>query len=237
MPGIHDPMTPLDELLADDIQASQDTGDLEAMFERLAEETTQPATGLDRLRELPGWARVGMGLALGAVVATSIVATMGLRADVEGINSLRLFLSVAALVGGATVATTLSLRGLHQTELGWKGVLAALLLLGLPAVSALVPHAWEGVDVEAPIAGCMAMGGIASALVAGVVVLLSRWRAPALSSLALAGSSGGLIAFATQQLYCPAVGEQHLLIGHAGVGVVTAIVLVLAGLGLRSLGR
>ena len=237
MAGIHDPMTPLDELLADDLRAPAVTEDLEAMLARLVEDTAQPPTGLDRLRELPGWARVGAGLVLGAVVAGSIVAATGFRGDLEAIDGLRLGLSVAALLGGATIATTLSLRGLHQPELGWKGGLAALLLLALPAVSALVPGTWQGVDIEAPITGCMALGGIASAIMAGLVVLLSRWRAPALSSLALAGSSGGLIAFATQQLHCPAVGGQHLLVGHAGVGVLTAGALVLAGLGLRALGR
>ena len=122
-----------------------------------------------------------------------------------------------------------AMRGPHQPELGRRAWMIAAALIVVPGLSPLVPGLWEGMPGSPPIAlACLGMGFAAACLGAGALLLLSRWHGTSLSRVVLVGSSGGLMGFAAQALFCPAGGLAHQLIQHSSLALLAAIALLAA---------
>lgn len=209
--------------------------DLDAMFAAVAAETVDRKRSVrDRLRELPTPMRIALAM-LGALIMTgaALVVTR-IRADITGQALLRYGLAMAAIAALVGVAFAVSMRGPHQRPVG-RGVWAFIVVvLAIPLVLSVIPGLWECERAPAvhPIGGvhvpCLLLGIMTGALTAGVAWLFQRTDVPVFWRAGAAVGGGGLTAFAMLQLHCPARDATHLIVTHAGVGLMLA--LVVAGL-------
>ena len=218
MPGIKDDMLP--KL---DIQPPSDE-EVQAAFDAVLAETEQDASSLERLRRLPTAARVAAAFLVSIVIAGGLVAMMGLRTDLGGLDKGPLAAGLIGLVGAALISTTAALRGPHRPGLGLRSWLLAGALIGVPALSPLVPGLWDGRPGYAGW-GCLMMGFIATGIGAAAIVVLSRWPGE-LSRMAFIAASGGLMAFAAQTLFCPCGDLDHQLLQHSSLALLAAVVLI-----------
>jgi len=142
-----------------------------------------------------------------------------------------LFWSVAFGLGLALVMGVLALSRGANAPLGSHSRRAglAVLLLGLPAVSALLAPlgagSLESVTAWGNPASCFAYG---AALVLPLLVLswlFERRDAVPLSALVAAGGVAGVAANLLLHAHCGSVNPGHLLLGHASVGLACALAL------------
>lgn len=226
------PSTLADEILGKDIAASADVPDslLADMFEEVARDTVdRPATWRDHLRDLSSTARIGLATVFSLGCGATFIAMMGLRPDLDwgsamwlmGLHLVVLLVSVAGL--------SLALRPAHRRPLGTLAWVGALSLLTLPFAVSLVPGMWPGSTNPAPMMAHLmcGSGGLLIALPATVFVLLldRSPRIPAWRVLVTSGAAG-LAAFSWGAWNCHNVSPGHLLLGHAGAGLVVGLLTV-----------
>lgn len=208
---------------------------LDALFATVAAGTIDRDPGLrDRLRELPTPLRVVLATSASLLAALVVTLQHGVRLDLSAAQlAWMVALSVGLVaVGGASAA--LSLRALHARPLPAAGALATL-LLGVPAVLALLPMI-PGDPTPLPAEAHLACGagGLVAALASALAVLaLDRGDAPPLWRAGAAAATGGAFGFAGGLLQCAHVDVVHLLVGHASAGVLVAGLLLAGGALLR----
>ncbi len=198
------------------------------LFAGLAEATVDKRPGLrDRLRELSTPVRILLAVAGALVMATVALLVTGVRADLTGQAILRYGIAMAAIAGFMGAAFAVSLRGMHRRPLGRAAWLVVVVMLAVPLVLAVMPWIWDTPDPPAAMAGmghmpCLLLGLVTGALTAAVAWVFQRQDVSVLWRLVAAVAGGGLTAFAMLQLHCPSTDASHLLIGHAGVGLILA---------------
>ncbi len=218
-------------LLDEDATMSADR--MDAVFAGLAADTVDKKPSLrDRLRELSTPVRVALGVS-GALVMVAVMSlTMGVRPGLGGEALLRYALVVTSIAGLVAASFSVSLRGLHQRQLGATGWVIISLALLVPLALALIPEIWSTGAPMAMMAGdgmdmCLPLGLATGALTTAVAWVFQRQDFPLIYRLLAAAGGGGLTAFAMLQLHCPATDPTHLLVTHAGVGLVLAAVVAL----------
>lgn len=202
---------------------------LDGAWERLRAQTlAAPPSRLQALREAATPVRaavVGLASLLGALV---LVAAAGARHDLhEAGDQLTAPLLVLSVLALGAVRTALR----PQDEAPPWSVAVGLLLF-LPFVPASLPGVWPGPTLATSAFGCAAFGLLAGALPVTLVALVDRGAQPPAWRLLAGAAAGGLLATVVLQLHCPNVARTHLLVGHATVGPVLAL---LATAGLRRL--
>ena len=234
--GIHPDMDSLRQLLDEDVSAAsagtQSPMAFEAMFDELAAEVeAEEPTLRGRVRTMPTPARLALGAATGLCIGGIVLAFVGLRGDLGSLNLPRLAASVGGVLAVGGVAAALALRGAHKAPLGPAGQIAAIIALAMPFISVVIPGFWEGMTVPREMAviailKCVALGSPIAVLTGTGVMLMTRWTRAPQTRLALAGVAGGCVGFAAQQLECPGADTMHMLLGHAGLLIVSAFALV-----------
>ncbi|MFT7518885.1 MAG: hypothetical protein ACI9MC_001019 [Kiritimatiellia bacterium] len=231
-PASEQSATLVPEQLCDDRRAMADAEslDLDSMFETVAADTIdKSATWLDAFRELPTTTRVaiaGAGLLLPGVV---LLGLMGVRTDLSMFEVAQVSGLALLVSAGAFVAVILSLRPTWRSPLNGLGWAAAILTGLIPFVLSVIPGLWPGVaHVPHPIAYVMCgMGGLlVAAPAAGAVLLLQRSDRTSPWRVMLGAGGAGLAAFVVSQLHCTLVDPGHMLLSHAGPGLLVGLAVL-----------
>ena len=232
MPGSDD----IPDALAEDqlrSKAEIDDALADAMFDVIADDTVdRKPHPLRDLRDLSTPRRVTIAIAVTLGAGAAGLAGMGLRHDFFDVLSARYLSSLAILGALATALLSVSLRGLHRAALG--DALSVCLCgfgLTLPFLSAANPGWWPGTGVETDAIfhlRCFAQGGMLTAIVTAVTVLLMRADRPRWWRLVAAAAAGGLVGTLMQYLNCPSAEPFHLLTSHSALGAVVASAVLLA---------
>ncbi len=218
-----------------------DARDLDALFDRIASETVDRRPTLrDRLLELATPLRVGLVLLAVLGLAAIVLGLFGVRPALSGPELWRFLALQGGVLGASLVGVALALRPTWRRPLGPLGWSVGLALVALPLLLSVVPGLWPGMARPVP-AIADVMCGVAGLLVAlpatAVVLLFERDRRTPAWRVLLAAGAAGLAAFAMGQAHCPAVHPAHLLISHAGHGVLAGVVALLALTVSRRLSR
>ncbi|MGM0577326.1 MAG: hypothetical protein ACQEXJ_16495 [Myxococcota bacterium] len=212
-------------------RAAPRDAELDALFERVAEETVDREPGLlDRLREMPTRWRILLVVALAVPGAGAMLAAMGIRPDLSPGGAVRYLSTLSILVATVSLAVALSLRGPHRRPVGrwaWAFTIAALLL---PVLLAFLPSLWTGetpsvTGLAGPGLACLGLGLATAAMVGGLVRVFQRSQPGTDWHLTAMAAAGGLVAFTTVELHCASNDLLHLVIGHGLIGLVFAVVL------------
>lgn len=214
---------PSRDSLPDDLDDSQ--GGMEEPL-RLGELYTDLARKLDAERRARGWLRsrpTSQRLAL-AALAVGLTALAGAAAPRPNLAELPLtfWLLVAGALGvAAAVTVRLVLRPTHEgeaTPLERHGTaLAALLVPIALAVAVSKPEAEASYGL-----GCL-LTGLAFALPTYVLVRHLDRQPETRGHRWLAAGVAGLAAYGALTLRCPGEHLTHLVVGHAGAGVLVAL--------------
>ncbi len=223
----HEPLD-LDLLIREDADEPTSEVELEAMLRRVLSATAEKEPSLrDRLRELRTWQRVLFASGAMLLFSLGFAVMMPLREDLDPSQWMR-FLEAAGLMVLVSVgAVAFSLRGAHKRPLGALAWVGSGLLVGLPFLFAVAPGLWPGIPTPAQMvpmahvmcAGMGLMGAIPAAL---LVVLFERSDRPPAWRLLSAAGAAGLAGYAFQNLHCPYNDPLHLVVSHAGYGVMVA---------------
>jgi hypothetical protein len=208
-----------------------DPAEANAIFASVAELTVDHTPSwLDRLRELRTPTRVALAVTGALGLATLMALLMGMRTDVSGQAVIRYGLSMTAITGIIAATFAVSLRGAHQRPLGAAAWVVIGIALLVPLVLALTPWVWDtpvlaNTHMHGMGAPCLVLGLVTGALTAAIAFVFQRqsWRVLWRAIAAVAG--GGLTAFALLQLHCPSQDPTHLVVAHAGVGLMLAVVV------------
>ena len=211
-----------------------------ALFAEVAAATVDPPPprGVARLRELSTPWRVAIAVGGALLMAAFAVAAMGVRSDLTAGDLARYGLALAGLAGLVGVAFAASLRGAHQRPLGARAWMWIGLALATPIALALVPGLWEtgGASMAAggamehahsPFGVCGWVGLGTGALTAAIAWVFQREGVRVAWRVLAAVGGGGLTAFAILQLHCPSRDATHVLVAHAGAGLLLAGLAVL----------
>lgn len=193
-----------------------------------------------RLRSLPTPVRLAACLIALALVALAVVVWVR-RGDLAAYPRLALAEGLALLAALAVGAVVLFLRPLQARAPGrartWVWVLVGLafplVLYLLPEAHHLVhehPESFQGrgADFWPRALRCLAFGTMTALPLLAVLLLVDRRDHVDVARGALAAAAAGLAANFVLMLHCPLVGRAHLIAGHAGVGVVFLLVLLIA---------
>jgi hypothetical protein len=173
---------------------------------------------------------------MAAFVAAALVgvAATRLRSDWDVYPRQRLVVSGLVFGVGLAISLLLLLRSLGRPR-ARAGVQAAMVAFGLsiPLVLALLPgphaahpaSAGHGADLWPRALACFAYGTGLALPFLGTLWAVARSDRVASFGLSLAAAAAGLVANAALLVHCPIVHLDHLLLGHASIGVV----LVLGG--------
>lgn len=210
------------------------SSELDAMWRRLEPETVSAKPTLRRrLSEMPTPRRVGLVVGATLAVATiMLLALGGARGDlISGGLVLRYALAMVGLAVLAGAVFAVALRGAHEPRLGPRAWIVVALGVLVPLVLSLVPSVWQPAagTTEPVIYGCPLIGGVLGIFAAVLAYFFQRSTTPTAVRVVASAAGGGVIAFAMLQLHCPADDVEHLVLGHASVGI---ILVVLAGIGL-----
>jgi len=206
--------TPSAETLAD-------TALFAELDRQLADETGARAW----LRSRPTGLRVAL-----AVAGVLVVAALGIihrRNDWASLSPPAVGLWLAAFVGTAFFAARTALPALESAAA--RRVVALLAAFAVPVAYAFAAALTLGPPHEpaAPFAtrafACFAYGTMLSLPLLGLFWLLDRGLGSRSRPIA-AAAAGGLAANAALLLHCPATDPQHLLAGHAAIGVVLTLI-------------
>lgn len=209
--------------------------ELDAVW-RGIEADTSPAhrSWLTRLRELKTHVRVLLAVGFAFGVAAIFLLLAGYRTDLSAKTIIRYAVLMLGLFALNALVFSVGLRGPHEPPVRWKMTLAIGAGLLVPIVLSLLPGLW--LDPELPaepeIFMCVIPGLVTGIIVAVLVWLLQRSTAPIWGRLLSVMVGGGITGFAMLQLHCPARDAEHLLVGHASVGVAMVLLTGLL-LGLR----
>lgn len=215
----------------DDLAAHALTpGGLDKLLDQVAAQTIdKPLTVRDRVRELPTPVRVAVALGFGVFAVVAVLAMLGIRPGLESGGLAGYLTAAGCLVAMVGLATSLSLRGMHQRQLGgwaWAITVGALLT---PPIIALWPGLWPtagapAADVTGFGLRCIGLGLAVAAGVGLVMRFLQRVDRPGSWRVTSTAGAGGVVAFAAVQLNCPAADIGHLLVGHGLLGVILAVI-------------
>ncbi len=177
------------------------------------------------LRSLPTRTRMA-GVAMWAALLITAVAIVTPRAARGPVPLFRVVPVVAALAALATVALRIVLRPLQSPPPSRREI-ATCFVAGLlaPAVFALLPGPGPAVTSIAGFSsctattGCFVIGLVPGALVLVALRLLDRGGYGSRDGAFIAAITGGLVGNIALELHCPITTPQHLLLGHATVGV------------------
>ncbi len=216
-------------LLRDDRDSSEPV-DVSGLFAAVAAQTIDKTPSLhDRLVELSTELRTVGALAGMLIVGGIAVAALGIRAELEGTDLLRVVASVLILVSLSAGSAGVALRGLHRGALE-PGVAWGLGLfsLALPLLFASIPAWWPGLapDGWATHLTCFGRGLLTTVGTSTAVLLFIRTRHPVPTRLLAASGAGGLSGMAVQQLVCSGNTPLHLLACHGSLGFVVAGIVV-----------
>jgi predicted anti-sigma-YlaC factor YlaD len=179
------------------------------------------------LRSRPTIVRVAASIWCLLLVLTFFVLAAR-RVDWELYPALRLNLIFAGFALGAFVTIELSLRGPLRYDRKLHTALA-LVALVLPVGVALLPraHLLHDASLEGTIRDfggralrCAVIGLLASAPLALLIHLFGREDKPTKLTAALAAAAAGLAANLCLQAHCAITDPDHLLVGHALLGLV-----------------
>ena len=199
--------------------------------QRMASETGLRAWLRSRSSRLRLW------LALSAAAVLIAVGALRLRTDWNIYPRERLLGSLALLVLAAVLCVAPALASLGRPRLARRlAVAVAVVGLGLPfvigALPAPVTRAALHDDPWRSALACTAFGLALAIPFLGLLWSIERSDRISMTQLLLATAAGGLVANAALLLHCPIAHPGHLLLGHAGVGIVLTL-LAAAGLALR----
>lgn len=231
LPGA--PSTLVDGLLEDDRATLDEVPApvVDAMFHRVAGMTVdKEATLLDRVRELATPARVAIAFFAVLGAGATLLALMGMRADLDLNGTLWLLGVHSIVVVGSILGLSLALRPAHRRPLNGLAWAAVAALLVLPFGLSVVPGILPGMTGEVPaFAHVMcAAGGLIVALPATLcVLLLDRSGEPSAWRVLLAAGAAGLAAFGFGHWHCPSADPAHLVMAHAGLGTGLGLVVLL----------
>jgi hypothetical protein len=216
-------------------QGAQPPCSLDAVWSAVEHETTATRRGpLTRLRELKTHVRILLAVGFAFGVAAAFLLLTGYRTDLSAQTIIRYAVLMVGLFSLNALVFSVALRGPHEPPVRWKSTVVIGLGLLVPVVLSLLPELW--LDPELPaepeIFLCVIPGVLTGLVVATLVWLLQRSTAPLWGRLLSVMVGGGITGFAMLQLHCPARDAEHLLIGHASVGVAMVILTGLL-LGLR----
>jgi hypothetical protein len=188
---------------------------------------------LARLRALPTSQRILVVLAtMTAMTVLSVVLTP--RPDLAEYPAVRMAVSLALLAVVTGAATWRLLRPLYAPPPSiWLS--RALLVMGplLPLALALIPidhsgaHPGEGAAFAVQCSKCLAFGGFMGFPVLLLALLARRSRMDGAAVAALGGVAAALTGDLALQLHCPITNPAHLIVGHALLVVVVAVVAAL----------
>jgi len=220
-----------DAFIARALGTSAPSTDPAAMFAELEQQLKRKETGpLAWLRSRPThWRYLATGLAASGAAATSLAT---LRADIGVYPILRLCVELLLLAAMALLSAWFWLRPLHRpAPKPLTKVLVTTIGLVLPAIFALLPAthaaypaslAGTGPDLVPRAMACLIYGTVLAVPVALLTVGLGRrFRR---STVLLAIGTGTLAGVAALQLHCPITHTAHLLLGHATLPALGAIV-------------
>lgn len=172
-------------------------------------------------------AMCGLGVGGGLLMAVQNV-----RTDLDG-QGWALFGACASVYGiGAVWAMSYALKSRGEAT-GPPGAAVAAGALGLVLWSAVAP--WPGM-ANVPASAhlhCFAMTSIAVAVATTWFALLDRARTPTPWRIGLGALGTGMAAFVFQGAFCPGVDVVHLIVGHAGAGLIGAGVAMALASGVR----
>jgi hypothetical protein len=206
---------------------------LDSLFAEIAAETVDREPSLrDRARELPTSRRVGAAVATVVGVSAVYLSVQGVRSDLDTMGWVHFLLVVGLLTSVGVGASALTLRAVHQRPLHENAWRVGMLAVALPIAVSLLPGLLPGVHLDHPTfvhhLHC-GVGGLIAGLAAAVSVLffaredrLDDWRILAASGV------GGLFGYVVQGAHCAMVNVEHMVLAHAGYGVVIWGLLSLA---------
>jgi hypothetical protein len=212
--------------LAGAVLPEVEAGDLFALVER----DVKAETGLRaRLRALPTPLRLGSLLGVALVVVAGHTLMEPRQALGGPYSPAALWSLLAALLAGLFLGARWLLRGVSAAS-GGRERSFALGLLALPALVALLSplgaaRAPEALEAWGNPAECFGYGALS-----GLPLLVMYWlferrdRIP-LSALVSAGALSGIAANALLHCHCASAHLPHLLLGHASIGFVWALLL------------
>lgn len=203
--------------------------DLETTLDAVLDEVARPPDAWTSLRALPTPVRVAVGVLVAVAFAAAVVAVLGPRTDLPQQLSSRFASGLVALGLGAITTAALALRGLHRPPLGRLGLAAGIVIPLLAMATPLIPGFWPGTGDHGLGLGCLAVGTLAAGIGGGALLGLARARALPVEQRALAGVAGGLLGFAMNEVWCAAGDVVHLMVGHASLAVVGAVVVASLG--------
>lgn len=206
--------------------------DVDAMLRGM--EGTLESPPRHRLRELPTRTRVAAAAALVLAVLLAMAVAFP-RPDLAIYPTLRLLAELTLQTGAALAAAWIVLRPLHLPALSDArrvgavavALLAPVALAALPAAHGdhAASLAGAGDDFARRALACFAYG---AAWTAPLLLLLRLSdRMPGRASTLAAAGAAGLVASAALLLHCPITHPEHLLAGHATVGLAWAALALL----------
>jgi|GEM_PF-1979048 len=225
-----------------DTNTDADTARFEALFRSL-EPDLERANLATRVRAQSTPRRIA-ALAIFVAGCLAMVGLTMARFDLALVPLPRMLTSVLALAIGLSLAGLLTLRPLYRGPRlgGWDGVAALTLCAAVPAVIALLPPAHDhpasalgvGDDFIPEALSCFGFGFSLTALMFGVVWVLSRDALASPRRAALAALAGATFGNLALILHCGLVMPVHKLAGHLSVtvaaGLAASIPLVLSSI-------
>jgi hypothetical protein len=175
--------------------------------------------------------RLRIALAFGMLVVVMLLGTARLRSDFRGLSSagLATWLGAFTLTGLGVIVLALPDLGRRRADpRGW--LVWPLVALALPAAYALI--GWYSLEtipwppfppLLQPALACFSYGILLSTPLLALFWLLDRGAGPRSRVLAAAAATG-LAANGALLFHCSEGHEPHLLLGHATIGVVLALV-------------
>jgi len=205
-----------------------------ASIDAAAREETSSMRG--RLRALRTSTRVLIAVGFAFVVAATFLLITGYRTDLTTQTVIRYGALMVGLLGLDALVFSVALRPAHRPPLRWQTTLAIAGGLLVPVILALLPDLWvdETTQPESEVFLCIVPGVMTATVVSVLVWFLQRGTAPTWGRVLSVVVGGGVTGFAMLQMHCPARDAEHMLIGHASVGVAMVILTSLL-LGLRRL--
>lgn len=226
------PVTLADEILSEDQSHYDqvDPGMLAALEGRVMRDTVDHDGGVvETLRQLSTTARVTFGMLLAMACGAAFLLAAGVRPDLDvatalWLGGLHVLVIVAALVG-----VSMALRPTHRGTLGATAWVGVGVLFLLPFMLSAVPGLWPGMVEPVPNdvhLMCGGMGAVVAIPATALVLLFDRSGNPAAWRVLLAAAAAGLTSFAWGQWQCPSANPTHLLVAHAGAGLVAGGVVL-----------
>lgn len=231
-PGMDEPEL-RDRLLAD--EATPDLGALQA---RAWDAIHQDAAS-GGVRRMGTPARTALVLGVAVAVAGASAALLP-RHDLGVYPWAHLVLQGASMLVGGLAGVWLAMRPTWRPEAPpWAAAAALATALLLPMIAALwTPTGHAGPELGAAFApvtaACFAFGAVAALVVVAAWRVVEQRRLAGSLRWATAAASGAAIGNLALHLHCPVTDPAHLILGHAAIGFVGAVV---GAVGARALER